>query len=76
MEAIADVVVDVLAPFIGPVMADTCVRGTAIALGKSVEALSSDDLPALLANVRRYLAPVTSPQLIDSIVAEVEWRIE
>lgn len=61
-----------LEPLVGAMAASTCVRATALSLGKTTDALSSDDLPSLEENVRRLLGPVAP----DAVIAEVLRAIE
>lgn len=63
---------EILAPFIGRTVADTCVRATALSVGKSYDTLSAEDVPALAGNIRRLLGPVAPSSTIDSIVQEIE----
>lgn len=63
---------DILAPFIGRTVADTCVRATALSLGKSFDTLSAEDVPALESNIRRLLAPVAPSATINDILDEIE----
>jgi len=67
-----DSVVQTLAPYVGEMVADTCVRATALSLGKTTDDLGRDDLDALSANVRRLLAPVAPRDAIEGLLAEIE----
>jgi hypothetical protein len=71
---LADEARDILAPFIGHTVADTCVRATALSVGKSYDTLSHEDVPALVANIRRLLAPVAPAATVESIVKELEGK--
>jgi hypothetical protein len=64
-------VTEILEPFVGRTVADTCVRATALSLGKTADDLTGDDLPALDANIRRLLAPITPSNTIDAIIGEL-----
>lgn len=68
-------VIEVLEPFVGRMVADTCVRATALSLGKSGDELESDDLPALESNVRRLLGPIAPRETVDAIILEIEGGI-
>jgi hypothetical protein len=57
-----------LGPYVGPTVADTCVRATAISVGKTAADLGPADMPALEASVRRLLQPVAPQSVIDSIL--------
>ncbi len=72
MGKLADTITETLAPYVGRMAADTCVRATALAIGKTTETLSTEDLPALGASVRRVLASVLPHTKIESIVAQIE----
>lgn len=60
--------VDILEPYIGRMNADTCVRGTALSLGKTSDQIGPDDMPALEASVRRVLAPLVPGATLTTIV--------
>lgn len=60
-----------LEPYVGPTVADTCVRATALSLGKTTDDLSFSDLHALEARVHSLLAPIAPPKAIDDVVAEI-----
>jgi len=68
----AENVVGILEPLVGHMVADTCVRATALSLGKSSEDLSQEDLPALVANIRHLLSPVAPKETIALIVSRIE----
>lgn len=61
-----------LEPYVGPMVADTCVRATALSMGKMADDLTSEDLPALEANVRKLLAPIAPSGVIDDVIATLE----
>lgn len=63
---------EILEPYIGHTVADTCVRATALSVGKSFDTLSAEDVPALASNIRKLLGPVAPAATIDSIVSEIE----
>ncbi|HEY3317661.1 MAG TPA: hypothetical protein VGK50_04495 [Coriobacteriia bacterium] len=65
---------DILEPYIGRMVADTCVRATALSLGKSSDSLGPGDLPQLSANIRRLLSPIAPSATVEGIVAEIEKR--
>lgn len=72
MGCFADSVKEILKPYLGPAMADMCVRATALSLGKSFDTLDGTDVPALRSSIQRYLAPVTSEGVLRSVLTEVE----
>lgn len=61
-----------LEPWVGPVVADTCVRASALSLGKTADDLCAEDLPALLERVRQLLAPVAPTAAIEEVVSQIE----
>jgi len=71
----AEQVVGILEPLVGHMVADTCVRATALSLGKSSEDLLPEDVPALVANVRRLLSSVAPRETIAAIVSNIEGSI-
>lgn len=75
MPTLAESVVAILEPLVGQMVADTCVRATALSLGKSADELQDGDMPALESNVKRLLGPVAPRQTIDSIIAQIEGSI-
>lgn len=60
-----------LEPFVGPMVADTCVRATALSVGKMSDELDETDMSALEANIRRLLGPVAPTAAIDAAVDSV-----
>ncbi|PKQ20705.1 MAG: hypothetical protein CVT66_03855 [Actinobacteria bacterium HGW-Actinobacteria-6] len=75
MTSLAEMVVVILEPYVGQMVADTCVRATALSLGKSADELQGADMPALESNVKRLLGPIAPMQTIEHIVAEIEGGI-
>jgi hypothetical protein len=61
----------VLTPYVGSTVADTCVRATALSLGKTSDELGPEDLPALEENVRELLGPIAPAKKIDALIAEI-----
>ncbi|MDI6901614.1 MAG: hypothetical protein QMC79_07995 [Anaerosomatales bacterium] len=72
MPDLRSVTVHVLGPLVGEMVADTCVRATALSLGKTADDLLPEDLPTLEANVRRLLGPIAPTSTIDSLIADIE----
>ncbi len=72
MADVPDLVVRVLTPYVGNMVADTCVRATALSIGKTRDDLSTVDLPALEENIRRLLTPVAPSTTIDRVLVEIE----
>lgn len=69
---LAESVVNILEPYVGRMVADTCVRATALSMGKSADELVSEDVPTLESNVRRLLGPVAPHATIDAILLQIE----
>jgi hypothetical protein len=65
-------VVGILEPYVGRSAADTCVRGTALCVGKVFDSLGPEDVPALTDSVRRMLQPVVPASTLDTIVGRIE----
>lgn len=72
---ISQAVKSALEPWVGPMVADTCVRATALSLGKTSEDLDSSDLSALEARIRQLLGPVAPRAAIDDALASIERTI-
>lgn len=71
MTTVAEQARGVLEPWVGGMVADTCVRATALSLGKSSDALGVGDIEALGASIRRLLAPIAPLATIDALLAEL-----
>ncbi len=71
MAGIAERAVRALSPYIGPVIADMCVRGTAVSIGKTFETLTAEDSRALEDRARRVLAPLLPAATIDRVVEDI-----
>lgn len=72
MTSVAQSVRSILEPYVGPMVADTCVRASALSIGKVSDDLEAGDLPAIEQNIRRSLGPVASSAVIDDVLAEIE----
>lgn len=72
---ISQAVKDALEPYVGPIVADTCVRATALSLGKMSDELNPTDLPALESRIRQLLAPVAPTAAIEDALATIEKSI-
>lgn len=70
--SIRDSVLEALTPYVGQMVADTCIRATALSLGKSSEDLGSMDLPAITTSIRRLLAPVAPAGAIENVVRSLD----
>lgn len=71
MGTVAEIAIDALAPFVGHMAADTCVRATAISSGKTADDLDASDLPRLSDSIRKLLGPIATSQTIDGIIDEI-----
>ncbi|MBA4369985.1 MAG: hypothetical protein C0418_00190 [Coriobacteriaceae bacterium] len=72
---IAEAVKDVLEPYVGHMVADTCVRATALSIGKTSDTLDAADLPPLENNVRKLLLPIAPSSTIDALIAQIERNV-
>lgn len=72
---LAEAVVDILEPYVGRMVADTCVRATALSMGKSADELGADDVGALETNVKRLLGPVAPHATIEVILTKIEGSV-
>lgn len=64
-----------LESFVGPMAASTCVRATALSLGKTSDELGRADWPDLQSSIRRLLGPVATESVIDKILHQIEGAI-
>lgn len=71
MDSLAERAMSALEPYVGRIIAQTSVRGTASSLGKALEQLSDDDLPAIEESVRWLLAPVAPTAAIDAVIDRI-----
>lgn len=69
---LAEVVTLALEPYVGRMVADTCVRATALSIGKTADTLSNEDLPSLEDRVSRLLQPVAPRATIDAVIQQIE----
>lgn len=72
MATLRERVLAALGPYVGETVADTCVRGTALSIGKTADDLDEADLPTLEASVRRLLSPIAPSNVIDALLAQIE----
>lgn len=63
---------EILSPLVGKTVAGTCVRATAISLGKTWEELGPEDSSPLCENVRKLLAPIAPASSIQSVLARLQ----
>lgn len=71
MSGIAGQAVAALTPYIGRMAADTCVRGTAVSIGKTFDTLTGEDADALAYRIRAVLSPLLPPDTIERLIAEI-----
>lgn len=71
MSEISERAVRALLPYVGSTVADTCVRATALSIGKTFDTLGKEDTPALEDRARRLLAPLMPGSSIDRVIAEI-----
>lgn len=73
--SIAEVVTEVLEPYVGRIVADTCVRATALSVGKTSDVLETSDLPSLETSVRKLLRPIAPGDTVDGLILQIERRL-
>lgn len=61
-----------IGPLVGEMAASTCVRATALSIGKTSDELTLEDMPALEASVRRLLGPVAPSNVITDLLAKIQ----
>lgn len=69
---VASHITETLEPYVGRMVADTCVRATALSIGKTADTLSDEDLPHLRENVRKLLLPIAPSATIDAVMQRME----
>jgi hypothetical protein len=72
MATLRERVIAALSPYVGPMVADTCVRGTALSIGKTADELTDEDMPSLESSMRRLLGPVAPATVIDDLLQQLE----
>ncbi len=75
MVSVAEAVVMVLEPYVGRTVADTCVRATALSIGKPSDELTVDDLVHVEANARRLLSAALPRTKIDELMQVIEEEV-
>lgn len=65
-----------LEPYVGAIVANTCVRATATSLGKSADDLDLPDLPELESLIRGLLAPVAAPAVIEDAIVTLRRTVD
>lgn len=69
---LAETAVQALEPFVGATVADTCVRATAISLGKTSETLGREDMPKVAESIRRLLGPIAPKATVETLIEQIE----
>lgn len=72
MAELAAVAMHALEPLVGPMAASTCVRATALSLGKTSDELSESDMPTLTQSIQRLLGPVAPATVIAHVIDDIE----
>lgn len=72
---LGSIAIEALNPFVGSYAASTCVRATALSIGKTSDDLTAADLPALEQNIRRLLGPVAPSAAINQILSDIKGRL-
>lgn len=71
MPNLAECAIHALEPYVGRMVADTCIRATALSTGKTADSLTLDDLPGVEASIKRLLAPVAAAPTIQTVLDEI-----
>lgn len=71
MAELGEAAIAALAPLVGPTVASTSIRASALSVGKVSGELDVSDLPMLESNIRRILAPVAPIAAIDAVIAQI-----
>lgn len=72
---VADAVLEVLTPLVGAPAANICVHSIAGSAGKSSDALTSADLPAVAEKIRSDMRAFASPEVLDQAIADIKARV-
>jgi hypothetical protein len=75
MGSVGQVVAGVLEPYVGRMVADTCVRATALSLGVPSDTLGAENLPAVEQNIRRLLAPIAPGATVDALIERIREEV-
>ncbi|MDY0340062.1 MAG: sigma-70 family RNA polymerase sigma factor [Coriobacteriia bacterium] len=71
MAGIAGRAVMALTPYIGRMAADTCVRGTAVSIGKTLDTLAVEDMDALAYRINAVLCPLLPSDTIERLIGDI-----
>lgn len=71
MGGIATAAMSALEPLVGSMVASTCVRATALSLGKVADELDAADWPKLEESIRRLLGPIAPVATVSQIVSDI-----
>lgn len=71
MGGLAEVAMQALDPLVGSMAASTCVRATALSIGKTSDEITEADLPALEQSIQRLLGPIAPANVIAHVIADI-----
>ncbi len=71
MGSVGEVVTGVLEPYVGRMVADTCVRATALSLGVPSDSLGAENLADVEQNVRRLLSPIAPGATVEALLERI-----
>jgi hypothetical protein len=72
VEPLPERIVRALEPYVGRMAADTCMRASALSIGKMSTELSVEDLPDVRENIERMLSSVASKTTVAGILSDIE----
>ena len=70
---VADALKEIIEPHMGTVMSDTCIRAAALTIGKTYDSLKPGDLSLLKPRIRQSLLLVTSLNITDTVMTEIDY---
>ncbi len=71
MAGVSESVAGVLEPYVGRVAADTCIRASALSVGKDPGTLDASDCEVLASSVRRMLGPMMTNTAMLTLLREI-----
>jgi hypothetical protein len=75
VNAVRDIIISNLEPFVGGLVATMCVRAAASELGKTPEELVPADLPDLEDDLRERLSLVMSEEAVERVMRAISLRV-
>ena len=72
MADLSVVAISALEPLLGPTVANTCVRASAMSIGKLASQLDESDLPMLEVSIRRVLGTIAPAAAIDAVLVQIK----